>query len=302
MFKLLSKESNIFSIPVYIGFLLLMIISFNILNFNILNSFSAIISFCGVALGYFIFNQINLNYQTHLPLFLYTFFIFAFYPENLDVGIAISLLTNSFLLLMLTSPDENFRKKSYVLVGAILAVNYIFLPTTWPMFLFVLGHIIATSDRIGLNIFRLLFGAVMVFIAYFCIMYFMHYTTFNPDYFPFKFGKFTTDFYPLYFLFPILILLIYAVLDHFNYYNEKSPTSKFKYTFVLVFALSQSISIFLYMGKNYEYMMLLAFPASIILSRMLKFLPKYWMREVGLWLIIFCLILFKAGNYFQLTL
>ncbi|WP_228377369.1 DUF6427 family protein, partial [Chryseobacterium indologenes] len=30
MFKLLSKESNIFSIPVYIGFLLLVVIIFNI--------------------------------------------------------------------------------------------------------------------------------------------------------------------------------------------------------------------------------------------------------------------------------
>ncbi|WP_228409250.1 DUF6427 family protein, partial [Chryseobacterium sp. HMWF001] len=34
MFKLLSKESNIFSIPVYIGFLLLIVITFNLLNFN----------------------------------------------------------------------------------------------------------------------------------------------------------------------------------------------------------------------------------------------------------------------------
>ncbi len=302
MFKLLSKESNIFSIPLYIGFLLLMIISFNVLDFNILDGFSGVITFFGVALGYFVFNQINLNYQTHLPLFLYTFLIFAFYPQNLDIGIAVSLLTNSFLLLMLTSPDEAFRKKSYLLVGSILAINYIFLPTTWPMFFFVLGHIIATSDRIALNIFRLFFGIIIMFVAYFSIMYFMHFTTFNPAYFPFKFGALTTDYYPLYFLIPVVLLLIYAVLDHFNYYNEKSPTSKFKYTFILVFALSQFITIFLYMGKNYEYIMLLAFPVSIILSRMLRFLPKYWMREVGLWVIIFCLILFKAGTYFQLTI
>ena len=59
--------------------------------------------------------------------------------------------------------------------------------------------------------------------------------------------------------------------------------SKFKYAFLLVFSIAQLITIVLYMGKNYEYLLLLAFPSSIILSRMLRFLPKYWMREVGLW-------------------
>ncbi|WP_294249342.1 DUF6427 family protein [uncultured Chryseobacterium sp.] len=29
-------------------------------------------------------------------------------------------------------------------------------------------------------------------------------------------------------------------------------------------------------------------------------MPKYWMQEVSLWLIIFSLIGFKAGNYFNL--
>ena len=75
MFKLLSKESNIFSIPVYIGFLLLIVITFNLLNFNTYEAIIAGITFLGIALGYFCFHSIALNYQTHLPLFLYTFFI-----------------------------------------------------------------------------------------------------------------------------------------------------------------------------------------------------------------------------------
>ena len=98
MFRLLSKESNIFSIPVYIFFLFLLIISFNILDFKTLGVFSSIITFCGFALGYFLFNAIGLNYNTHLPLFLYTFFVFALYPGSLDIGIAMSLFTNSFVM------------------------------------------------------------------------------------------------------------------------------------------------------------------------------------------------------------
>jgi len=300
MFKLLSKESNIFSIPVYIGFLLLIVIIFNILNFNTYEAIIAGIMFFGIALAYFCFHSIALNYQTHLPLFLYTFFIFGLYPGNLDIGIAVSLLTNSFLLLLLTSTNEDIRKKSYVLVGSIVALNFIFLPTTWPMAVFVIIHVVATSEKIALNLFRFLLGIIMIAISYFSIMFFLNFTSWNFDYFPFGKMKFVTDYNSVFPLIPIALLLIYAVYDHFQNYNRKSPISRYKYTFLLVFSVAQLAIIILYMNKSYEYLLLLAFPSSIILSRMMKFLPKYWMQEVSLWLIIFSLITFKAGTYFQL--
>lgn len=300
MFKLLSKESNIFSIPVYIGFLLLIVITFNFLNFNTYEAIIAVITFLGIALGYFCFHSIALNYQTHLPLFLYTFFIFGLYPGKLDIGLAVSLLTNSFLLLLLTSTNEDIRKKSYVLVGSIVALNFIFLPTTWPMAVFVIIHVIATSERIGLNIFRFLLGIFLIVLSYFSVMFFMGFTSWNVNYFPFGKMIFVTDYESLLPLLPIVLMLIYAVYDHFKNYNKKSPVSRYKYTFLLVFSLAQLITIILYMNKTYEYLLLLAFPSTIILSRMLRFLPKYWMQEVCLWIIIFSLIGFKAGTYFDL--
>ncbi|MCA6069011.1 DUF6427 family protein [Chryseobacterium sp. RG1] len=300
MFKLLSKESNIFSIPVYIVFLLFIVILFNILNFNTYEAIIAGITFLGIALGYFCFHSIALNYQTHLPLFLYTFFVFGLYPGGLDIGIAVALLTNSFLLLLLTSTNEDLRKKSYVLVGAIVALTFIFLPTTWPMAIFVLIHVIATSERVSLNIIRFLLGILLIVTSYFSIMYFLDFTTWNLDYFPFGKMKIITDYHEVFPLIPIALLLIYAIYDHFSNYNKKSPISKYKYTFLLVFSLAQLVTIILYMNKNYEYLLLLAFPASIILSRMLRFLPKYWMREVSLWLIILSLIMFKTETYFDI--
>ncbi|SHK68329.1 DUF6427 family protein [Chryseobacterium polytrichastri] len=297
MFKLLSKESNIFSIPVYIGFLLLIVIVFNILNFNTKETITAGITFLGIALGYFCFHSIALNYQTHLPLFLYTFFIFGLYPGNLDIGIAVALLTNSFLLLLLTSTDEDLRKKSYVLVGSIIALNFIFLPTTWPMAVFVIIHLIATSQKIVLNIFRFIFGVLLIAFSYFCIMYFFRFTSWNLDYFPFGKMRIITDYTQLLPLIPIALMLIYAVYDHFQNYNKKSPISRYKYTFLLVFSLAQLVTIIFYMNTSYEYLLLLAFPASIILSRMLKFLPKYWMQEVSIWLILISLVTFKVVSY-----
>ena len=85
MFRLLSKESNIFSIPIYIVILLLIVIGFNFLDFNSLDIISAVITFAGVALGYFCFNAISLNYQTHLPLFLYTVFKFACWTFFIEI-------------------------------------------------------------------------------------------------------------------------------------------------------------------------------------------------------------------------
>ena len=299
MFKLLSKESNIFSIPVYLGFLLLIVISFNILNFNTLSAISAVITFLGIALGYFLFNKIDLTYQTHLPLFLYTFFVFGLYPGYLDIGIAVSLLTNSFILLLLTDRDNSSKNSSYLLVGAMLAVNFIFLPTTFPLIFFVILHIISTSDRVGLNIFRLFYGMLLIGLTYFSAAFFLHFNSWDTDYLPIVEWKPMENFYPLYFLIPIVLMLIYAVADHFRHFNKKSPSSRYKYTFLLVFSLSQLITIFLFMGNNHEYLLLMAFPASIIISRMLKFLPKYWMRETYLWICIFSLVLYKLADYFN---
>ena len=300
MFRLLSKESNIFSIPVYIFFLFLLIISFNILDFKTLGVFSSIITFCGFALGYFLFNAIGLNYNTHLPLFLYTFFVFALYPGSLDIGIAMSLFTNSFVMVLLTSNQDEVRKNSYLIIGAILAVNFLFLPTTWPMFIFVLIHLISTSDHISLNIFRLFFGNTLVFGTYFGVMYLIGYHDFDESYIPYVEDSFMQDYYPLYFLSPVALYVLYAVMDHFANFNKKSPSSKFKYTFMLLFFLAQLVTVFLYMGKNYEYLLLLVLPNVIILSRALRFLKKYWMKEFGLWIIILTLLLFKLTTYIDL--
>ena len=297
MFRLLSKESNIFSIPVYIFFLFLLIISFNILDFKTLGVFSSIITFCGFALGYFLFNAIGLNYNTHLPLFLYTFFVFALYPGSLDIGIAMSLFTNSFVMVLLTSNQDEVRKNSYLIIGAILAVNFLFLPTTWPMFIFVLIHLISTSDHISLNIFRLFFGNTLVFGTYFGVMYLIGYHDFDESYIPYVEDSFLQDYYPLYFLLPVALYVLYAVMDHFANFNKKSPSSKFKYTFMLLFFFAQLVTVFLYMGKNYEYLLLLVLPNVIILSRALRFLKKYWMKEFGLWIIILTLLLFKLSTY-----
>lgn len=299
MFRLLSKESNIFSIPVYMAFLVLILTVFNVLNISNLNITSTIITFIGIALGYFVFNQIKLNYQTHLPLFLYTVFIFAFYPGDLDIGISISLFTNSFILLFLSSTDDEIRKDSYLLIGALVIINFIFLPTTWPMFFFVILHLLATSKRAGLDLFKYIFGGLLIGLSYLGLMYSMDYNSWDSTYFPF--GKFTlvNNFYPLYLLIPLAILFLIAVLDHFNNFSKKSPTSRFKYSFILIFTIAQLVSIILYMGNNHEYLLLLALPLSIILARYLKFLPKFWMCESGIWFILICAIVFKAGTYFS---
>ena len=299
MFRLLSKESNIFSVPVYIGILLLIVISFNFLDFNTLELVSAAITFAGVALGYFCFNAIALNYQTHLPLFLYTALVFALYPGDLDIGIAVSLFTNSIIILLLTSDNISVRNYSYILVGSILALNFIFLPTTWPMFIFVIFHIIGTSQRVGLHTFRLFFGILLVALSYLGLAYFLNMNSWNPAYFPFNGFKTQNQFDNLLLLLPVAILLIHSVTDHFKHFNKKSPNSRFKYTFLLVFSLAQLITIVLYMGNNYEYLILLALPTSIIISRMLRFSKKYWKQEIGLWLIIFSLLAFKLSTYFN---
>lgn len=301
MFKLLSKESNIFSIPIFLVLLVVIVILFNIFNFNTLSIISAIITFLGISLGYFLFNAIDLNHNENLPYFVYTFLVIGLYPGHLDIGIATALLTNSFVLLILSNDNNKLKGDIYVLVGSILSIGFLFLPTTYPLIIFVFIHILTTSDRIGLNLTRLVLGMILPLIMYFSVMYFFDYRSWDLNYLPLVEPKFMTDFYPIFYLLPIVFLLIIGIMKHFSRLSKETPTERYKYSFVLFFTLIQILIIFLYMGDFREYLLLLAFPVSILLSRMLKLLPKYWMQECGLWLIFISVLTYKLADYINLN-
>ena len=110
MFRLLSKQTNIFSIPAYLVCLLVFISLFNILNFNLLSIISSIIAFLGIALGYFLFNNIGLNRNTHLPLFIYTILVFSFYFGDVSFPLAFTILTANLSTLILISNNENRKE------------------------------------------------------------------------------------------------------------------------------------------------------------------------------------------------
>lgn len=300
MFRLLSRKANIFSIPIYIGVLFGIIAILSSLEFDFSNTMSTSIAFLGLALGYPLFNMIKLNRQTHLPLFLYTFFIVAFYNEALDIGISVAIFTNSILLFFFTSENDVFRKDSFILIGNLLAFSFIFLPTIWPLFLFVMIHIIVTSDHIWTNIFQLIFGAFLIFLGYFSIMYIIGFNSFDPSYIPLISMDFITDFRTLYPIIPIAILCIVSIIDHFINFNKKSPTNKFKYSFVLSFLLVQILILTFYMGQMHEYLLLTILPICIILSRFLRFLKYTWMKELGLLCIIVCCLLFKFNSFLNI--
>lgn len=301
MFRLLSKESHIFSIPLYIFFLFILIMVFNVLDFKTLGVFSGIITFCGIALGYFLFSAIGLNQNNHLPLFLYTFFVFALYPSHLDLGLAISLFTHSFILVLLTHNNPQIRKNSFLIIGVLLGLSYLFLPTTWPMFIFVFIHLVITTDHIVLNLFRYFFGIGLIFGTYGGLMHLLGFSALDEDYFPGIHFQMMKNFHPLYYLSPLVLFLAYAILDHYVHFNKKSPASKFKYSFLLFFFFTQLTTVFFYMGKNLEYLLFLVLPVVIILSRCLRFLSKYWMRELGLWMIVISLVVYRLSSLINFT-
>jgi len=275
MFRLLSKRTNLFSVPTYIGALLLFILISNDLEVKFSNIFSTFIAFAGLAMGYVLFNKISLNKKTHLPLFLYSILLFFF-----------------------TNEDDRIRKDSFLLIGNILAVSYIFLPTTWTLFIFVIIHIITKSDKIFKNIFQLILGCFMVILGYACLMYLLEIDILTEDYIPLISNEIITDFSSFYSLIPILVMCILAVGDHFMNLNKKSPISKFKYAFLLSFLLVQILILIFYMGSHREYLLLVIFPISIILSRFLRFLKYPWLQELGFWIIIISCLLDKFNPNF----
>lgn len=292
MFKLLSKESTIFSIPIYIGVLAVLIFMFDVGSDSFTLDVPMILALMGVSLGYFCINSIRLNYQTHIPLFLYTIFSFVFFSFHMDIGLSIALIINSLLLLMLSSPENMNVKKNYVMVGALLTINYLFLPPTWLMILFVIIHIFATSDRVLLCLFRLFFGMMMIGVCYFSMAYFLDANAWDERYIPMPSPPFLEENHSLLYLAPVGVLLIWAVIDHFVYYNQKSPISRYKYTFLLVFLLVQLVTLMMYMEDSKSYLLLIVIPLSIIFARFLRFRKKHWQRELGIGVIIINLVLF----------
>ena len=292
MFKLLSKESNIFSVPVYIGVLLGLIFLRNISSAAFSVDLPLVFALGGLALGYFCINSIRLNYQTHVPLFLYTVFSLVFFSMDMDIGLSVALMTNSLLVLMLSSPEDMNVKKNYVIVGGLLVFNYIFLPATWAMILFVIIHVFATSERIVLHIFRLFFGMVLMGIFYFSLAYFFGANTWDERYLPMPSSPFLAENFSLVYLSPIAILLLWAIADHFLHYNEKSPVSRYKYTFLLLFLVVQVATILMYMENSKSYLLLLVMPMSIIFARFLRFRKRYWEKEVGLGVIMLTLLVY----------
>lgn len=300
MFKILSKESNIFSIPVYIGILLLVIIAINIFEFNPLNVISTAIAFVGVALGYFTFNSVGLNHKTNIPLFIYTLLNISLYPKVLDIGISWTILSNSVLIFILTYRSENNgNRKIYVLVGSILTLNYIMLPTIWPMSIFFILHILGTSKRVALNLFRFILGGILVAISYFSMAYFLGLNSWDENYLPYTQFSYSGIGKNLLLLTPVALLLIYSVLDYFMQYNKTSRSSKFKYFFLLLLVFTQMIIIVMYMGLAKQYLLIIALPVSIIISRALYYMNKNIYQEIAIWVLFISLIAYRLFQHIQ---
>jgi len=141
-------------------------------------------------------------------------------------------------------------------------------------------------------------GCFMVILGYACLMYLLEIDILTEDYIPLISNEVITDFSSFYSLIPILVMCILAVGDHFMNLNKKSPISKFKYAFLLSFLLIQILILIFYMGSHREYLLLVIFPISIILSRFLRFLKYPWLQELGLWIIIISCLLDKFNPNF----
>ncbi|RQP13848.1 MAG: hypothetical protein EAS48_02885 [Chryseobacterium sp.] len=297
MFRLLSGQTNIFSIPVYMMALLAFITFFNVLNLDSVNSISAAIAFAGTALGYLLFQTLALNYRTHLPLFLYTVLVFSFYSGHIGLPLSVCLLVSHLLLSILTATNDDLRQDSYLLCGALVGLCFAVFPQSWPLAPFVILHIIATGKRQMLDLLQFLFGGSLVIGGYFAIGYVLERTDTTERLIPYVSGQWTERYEAFWFLAPAVALLLYSVADHFANYSKKSPSSRFKYTFLLSYSVAMLTILVLYMETQYEMMLLIALPAAVILSRGLRFMPKEWLREGSFWLLLISLLSFRVYSF-----
>ena len=136
----------------------------------------------------------------------------------------------------------------------------------------------ATSSNISANLFPTIFGIVLLFINYAGLYYLLD----IPDYYtrliPYVSDKMITNIEPLIFLSPVLLFLLYSIYDHFVHFSKKSPSSKFRYILLLSILTKHIDYSYIFMGTQYEFLLLIAFPVSVITSRGLRFISKYWVK------------------------
>lgn len=294
MLKLFSTEIKFFSIPIYIILLFIGLFCFN--TFDVNHFLPIMLSLTGICFNYFLFNKINLNYHYRLPLLLYTLFTIAFYTTKIDIGVAINLIINPLILWILIK-KENFSKNHHLLIGLLLSIGFIFLPTIWVSIFFILLHILTKSKYVSYDLFRLILGFGFGMLFYFEIMYLMNHQSIDTHFFPYfssEINPNTKLFYPI---FPIILIFIGCLFHLFSKMMVISPTNQFKLIFILLYTLTQIFIIIFYMDNENEYILFITFPFSVILGRELQHFKNYWLKETLLWVIIFSLFLYKLFTF-----
>ena len=300
MFRLLARPTNIFSIPFFIGILSFIFISYNAFYFDVFQAINSVVLFLAISLGYYIFNQINLTHQSHLPLLMYSLMLIGFYNDGLNFNLAMALLLINIIILILTSEKEVYRKKSYFIVGLLMSLCIMFQAETWPICLFLLVHIITSSERMAYNILQILFSLLLSLISLAAYRYLMGFELYQDDLLPYISYQFITDYQWMLLLLPIVLLLIFAIGKHLLQREQMSPNSTFRYNLLLIFLLSVMLMAIFYMGENYNFLIFLAMPSCIFIARFLLQMQESEWQEIWLWLMIISLISFKAITYYQL--
>lgn len=298
MFRILSRQTHIFSIPSYLIVLILFISIFNVLNFSILGAISSFITFIGIALGYFAFKGIGMTENLHLPLFLYTLLVFSIYFGGIDLGLAITILGAHLIIVLLVNQDTEFREHAYFLIGCITMIMYLVNPESWPFIGFILAQIFLRSRYIVANIFRLLFAGILIFITYLCVLYLFDIPFYYQRLIPYISNRVIQQPGALLFLIPIVLFLLYSLIDGLLNRSKQGLRVQAYYNLIIVALTCPLLICVFYMEHHYEYLLLMALPCSIIISRGLRFLKKPVMQEVFLWVIILSALLFKGGYYF----
>ena len=189
------------------------------MDFKTLGVFSSIITFCGFVLGYFLFNAIGLNYNTHLPLFsVYVFlclhYIRKFRHRNCDVTIY-QFFCNGFIDQQSRWSKEKFIPDHW----SNFMVNFLFcLQLAYVYFRFDSLYFYFRSYFA--EYFQIIFGNVL-FWTYFgwCILLVIMILT--KVIFPIRRRFFLARLLSIILFLPVALYVLYAVMDHFANFNKK---------------------------------------------------------------------------------
>ena len=233
--------------------------------------------------------MINKNYIAHI---IYLSLLIAFIPKELDFEFCFAFLLVHVILFLFLN-DESLHYLTYFNIGILLfIVNYLYFQSI-SFTIALIFYAIIFSKSFWSKLIQITFGFILTLLTLIQVNYLKE---FDANFWYFFCDKsinlisLTTQ---NYYLIPFILILIFSIIDTYQNSNKQSFLKKYENNKFIIILSFGFLSLFLVNDLTFNYLLMLIFPISVYISRLINYQKKKYFQEIIFLILILSLILFK---------